>query len=153
MRSVRRGQGMGCLAGMAHGLPASASPRGREVYEHQIHVRSGVAREELCRFGAVLQYLGDGPPDFAALDSSGVFVLDLPQMTVSVTSEQAIRWGVTPEELEVISRTNLRETPPELEVRLVESREGGRAAHRSRILDEIRGLKSKIANADLAHAC
>jgi len=57
-----------------------------------------------------------------------VFVLDLPQMTVSVTSEQAIRWGVSADELEQIARGNLRETTPELEVRLVESKEGGRAA-------------------------
>lgn len=57
-----------------------------------------------------------------------LFVLDLPQMTVSVTSEQAMRWGVDAEKLEEIARQNLRETTPELEVRLVESKEGGRAA-------------------------
>jgi uncharacterized protein YtpQ (UPF0354 family) len=57
-----------------------------------------------------------------------LFVLDLPQMTVSVTSEQAIRWGVEPEDLERIARKNLQETTPSLEVRFIESKEGGKAA-------------------------
>lgn len=57
-----------------------------------------------------------------------LFVLDLPQMTVSVTSEQAIRWGMAVEELEAIARQNLNETTPSLELRMVESREGGKAA-------------------------
>lgn len=57
-----------------------------------------------------------------------VFVIDLPQMTVSVTSEQLVRWGVTAEELEVIARANLDAYQPHLELQIVESREGGRAA-------------------------
>jgi uncharacterized protein YtpQ (UPF0354 family) len=57
-----------------------------------------------------------------------VFVMDLPQMTVSVTTEQMIRWGVTAEDLELIARENLDEYVPELSVQMVESREGGRAA-------------------------
>jgi uncharacterized protein YtpQ (UPF0354 family) len=57
-----------------------------------------------------------------------VFVIDLPQMTVSVTTEQIVRWGVTEEELEIMARENLDRYAPELEVQVVESKEGGRAA-------------------------
>jgi len=57
-----------------------------------------------------------------------VFVIDLPQMTVSITTEQMIRWGVSLEELEKIGRRNLDHYAPEIEVQLVESKEGGRAA-------------------------
>ncbi len=57
-----------------------------------------------------------------------VFVIDLPQMTVSITTEQTIRWGVTPEEIEVMARENLDHYAPQLEVQVVESKEGGRAA-------------------------
>lgn len=57
-----------------------------------------------------------------------VFVIDLPQMTVSITTEQLVRWGVSPDELEVIARENLDHYAPQLEVQVVESKEGGRAA-------------------------
>jgi uncharacterized protein YtpQ (UPF0354 family) len=57
-----------------------------------------------------------------------VFVLDMPQMTVSVTTEQMLRWGLTADELDQISRENLDRYAPDLEVQLVESKEGGRAA-------------------------
>ena len=61
-------------------------------------------------------------------DTSIVFVLDMPQMTVSITTEQMIRWGTTAEELELIARENLRSYQPDVEMQLVESKEGGRAA-------------------------
>lgn len=57
-----------------------------------------------------------------------VFVMDLPHMTVSVTAEQMIRWGVCADELDEIARRNLDQYAPELSVQLVESREGGKAA-------------------------
>jgi len=57
-----------------------------------------------------------------------VFVIDLPQMTVSVTTEQIVRWGITPDELEALSRENLDTYAPQLELQVVESKEGGRAA-------------------------
>jgi uncharacterized protein YtpQ (UPF0354 family) len=57
-----------------------------------------------------------------------VFVMDLPHMTVSITTEQMVRWGVTAEDLEDISRKNLDHYTPELSVQIVESKEGGRAA-------------------------
>ncbi len=57
-----------------------------------------------------------------------VFVIDLPQMTVSATTEQMIRWGLTVDDLDEIARQNLERYAPELEVQIVESKEGGRAA-------------------------
>ncbi len=57
-----------------------------------------------------------------------VFVLDLPNMTVSITAEQMIRWGVQVEDLDEIARKNLEQYSPELNVQIVESREGGKAA-------------------------
>jgi hypothetical protein len=57
-----------------------------------------------------------------------VFVTDLPQMTVSITTEQLVRWKLTAEELEEISRQNLESYAPELEIQVVESKEGGKAA-------------------------
>jgi uncharacterized protein YtpQ (UPF0354 family) len=61
-------------------------------------------------------------------DTVVVFVTDLPHMTVSITTEQVIKWGLTAEELEPIARANLDRYAPRLELRLVESKEGGRAA-------------------------
>jgi uncharacterized protein YtpQ (UPF0354 family) len=61
-------------------------------------------------------------------DTVVVFVIDLPQMTVSITTEQMIKWGLSIEDLEEIARGNLDGYSPELEVQLVESKEGGKAA-------------------------
>ncbi|MBN8646211.1 MAG: DUF1444 family protein [Planctomycetes bacterium] len=60
-------------------------------------------------------------------ETSVVFVIDMPHMTVSVTTEQMVRWGMTPEELEEVARANLERYTPELEFRAMESQEGGRA--------------------------
>lgn len=56
-----------------------------------------------------------------------VFVIDMPQMTVSVTTEQMIRWGQTAEDLDILARENLAEQSRELELQVVTSKEGGRA--------------------------
>jgi uncharacterized protein YtpQ (UPF0354 family) len=61
-------------------------------------------------------------------DTVVVFVTDLPQMTVSITTEQIIRWGLCVDEVEQIARENLDQYSPELEIQLVESKEGGKAA-------------------------
>lgn len=61
-------------------------------------------------------------------DTVVVFVLDMPQMTVSITTEQMVRWGMTPEDLDLISRENLDHYAPDMDVQIVESKEGGRAA-------------------------
>lgn len=57
-----------------------------------------------------------------------VFVIDLPHVTVSVTTEQMVRWGIQPEELEEVARQNLARYSPDLRVQVVDSNEGGRAA-------------------------
>lgn len=59
--------------------------------------------------------------------TSVVFVIDMPHMTVSVTTEQMIRWGMTVDELEEVARANLERYTPELEFRTMETDEGGRA--------------------------
>lgn len=61
-----------------------------------------------------------------------VFVIDMPQMTVSITVEQMIRWGLQSDDLDMIARENLDRYAPDLQVQLVESSEGGRAAIVSR---------------------
>lgn len=61
-----------------------------------------------------------------------VFVLDMPQMTISLTVEQLIKWGVTADELDDIARENLARYAPDLEIQLIDSAEGGRAAIVSR---------------------
>lgn len=57
-----------------------------------------------------------------------VFVIDLPNMTVSVTTEQMVRWGVSIDELDELARKNLDQYVPELAVQIVESKDGGKAA-------------------------
>lgn len=61
-------------------------------------------------------------------DTVIVFVIDLPNMTVSITTEQMIRWGLTPDDLDVISRQNLEQYAPELNLQFVTTDEGGKAA-------------------------
>lgn len=60
-------------------------------------------------------------------DTVVVFVIDMPNMTVSVTTEQLIKWGLRPEDLDEVARGNLQEYTPHLEFRTLESDEGGRA--------------------------
>ena len=57
-----------------------------------------------------------------------VFVIDLPQMTVSITTEQLIRWGLSADDLDQIARENLDRYAPSMEMQIVESKEGGKAA-------------------------
>ncbi len=61
-------------------------------------------------------------------DTSIVYVIDLPRMTVSITLEQVVRWGLTIEEVEAQARLNLSNYASSVEVKLVESAEGGRVA-------------------------
>ncbi len=56
-----------------------------------------------------------------------VFVIDMPQMTVSVTTEQLIRWGSSPEELDELARANLDSHSQEMNYQVITSKEGGRA--------------------------
>ena len=61
-------------------------------------------------------------------DTVIVFVVDLPEVTVSVTVEQMVRWGVQADDLELLARENLARYQPDLKVKMVESENGGRAA-------------------------
>jgi len=65
-------------------------------------------------------------------DTVIVLVIDMPQMTVSITTEQMVRWGMQADDLDAIARENLASYSPELPVQLVNSAEGGRAAIVSR---------------------
>lgn len=56
-----------------------------------------------------------------------VFVIDLPNMTVSVTTDQMLRWGKTIDDLEAVARDNLDDYAPQIEFRSVTSDEGGKA--------------------------
>lgn len=60
-------------------------------------------------------------------DTVIVFVMDMPHMTVSITTEQMLRWGVTVDDLEALARENLDLYAPELEMQVIESAEGGKA--------------------------
>ncbi|MCH2138223.1 MAG: DUF1444 family protein [Phycisphaerales bacterium] len=61
-------------------------------------------------------------------DTVIVYVIDLPRVTVSITTEQVIRWGIGIDEIDELARANLSRYRPGLEVKLVESEDGGRAA-------------------------
>lgn len=61
-------------------------------------------------------------------DTVVVFVMDLPRMTVSITLEQMIQWGLSLDDMDAISRENLVRYDPGLEIRIVVSSDGGRAA-------------------------
>ena len=60
-------------------------------------------------------------------DTVIVFVLDMPHMTISITTEQMIRWGLEPNDLDEIARENLRAYAPELSFRVVNAEDGGTA--------------------------
>jgi uncharacterized protein YtpQ (UPF0354 family) len=62
-------------------------------------------------------------------DTVVVFVLDMPEVTVSITTEQMIRWGLSADDLDDISRKNLARCSSELSVRVVRTADGGRAAY------------------------
>ncbi len=57
-----------------------------------------------------------------------LYAIDMPRMTVSITTEQMLRWGVTVDELDDMARENLATYEPGLRMQLVEARGGGRAA-------------------------
>jgi len=61
-------------------------------------------------------------------DTSIVYVIDLPQMTVSITLEQVIQWGLDICEIEEQARRNITSYVRSVEVKMVESAEGGRVA-------------------------
>jgi uncharacterized protein YtpQ (UPF0354 family) len=56
------------------------------------------------------------------------YVLDLPDKTVSLTVHNAVRWDKSMDDLHKTAIENLENYEPDLETRLIKSREGGRAA-------------------------
>ena len=61
-------------------------------------------------------------------NTSILYVIDMPRMTVSITIEQMMRWGIEIDDIDCIARENLAAYQPELKLQIVEAREGGRAA-------------------------
>ena len=57
-----------------------------------------------------------------------LYVIDMRRMTVSITTEQMLKWGITVDDLDTIARDNLARYQPELKLQVVEAKEGGRAA-------------------------
>jgi len=61
-------------------------------------------------------------------DTVVLYVIDMPYVTVSITVEQMIKWGLNENEIDTVARKNLRTFSPRLAVRFVESHNGGKAA-------------------------
>lgn len=61
-------------------------------------------------------------------DTAILYVIDMPRMTVSITTEQLVHWGLSIDEMDRIARENLGQYQPELKLQLVDARDGGRAA-------------------------
>lgn len=61
-------------------------------------------------------------------DTVVIYVIDMPYVTVSITVEQMIKWGIDADQIDELARTNLKTFSPRLSVRFVESQNGGRAA-------------------------
>lgn len=57
-----------------------------------------------------------------------LYVIDMPRMTVSITIEQMLRWGIQVDDLDSIARRNLASYHTDLKLQIVEARDGGRAA-------------------------
>jgi uncharacterized protein YtpQ (UPF0354 family) len=52
----------------------------------------------------------------------------MPQLTVSLTVEQMVKWGIDDIQIEEIAKENLERYSPELKIQVIESKDGGRAA-------------------------
>lgn len=65
--------------------------------------------------------------------TSIVYVLDTPQMSISLMTTHLARWKVTVENLDAIARENLDRYAPEMELTIAESPTGGVAAVLSRM--------------------
>ncbi|MEO0511325.1 MAG: DUF1444 family protein [Planctomycetota bacterium] len=116
-------------------------PRGQEIVEHyleQLFMGESLGRGELSldfvrprimpriQPDAIFQHLSRELVAHVSFvnDTSVVFVTDLPNMTVSITTEQVFQWGLKTEDLEEIARENLSAYSPSPDMQFVESREG-----------------------------
>ena len=61
-------------------------------------------------------------------DTVILYVIDMPRMTVSITIEQMLRWGIDIDEIDRIARENLAQYEPDLKLQIVQGDNGGRAA-------------------------
>ncbi len=61
-------------------------------------------------------------------DTVLLYVIDMPFVTVSITVEQMMRWGIDIDAIDRIARRNLKQVTPRLSVRFVQSEAGGKAA-------------------------
>jgi len=61
-------------------------------------------------------------------DTAILYVIDMPNMTVSITVEQILRWGIQVDELDAIARSNLASYHSDLKLQIVKAQDGGRAA-------------------------
>lgn len=60
-------------------------------------------------------------------DTVILYVYDMPHVTVSITTEQLIKWGIEVEELDNLARANLYEYRDKLSLKMIEPSKGGRA--------------------------
>lgn len=120
-------------------------PRGQEIVEHyleQLFAGEGLGTSEFSLDFVRPRIMPRIQPDtiFDHLsrdlvahtpfvnNTSIVYVTDLPSMTVSITTEQTVSWGLETSDLEEIARENLAAYGPGPDVQFVDSREGGVAA-------------------------
>ncbi|MCC6906344.1 MAG: DUF1444 family protein [Phycisphaerales bacterium] len=61
-------------------------------------------------------------------DTVVLYVIDMPHLTVSITVEQMLKWGVDLEEIDRTARRNLGAYSDELKLRIIEAGSGGKAA-------------------------
>ncbi len=61
-------------------------------------------------------------------DTVLLYVIDMPYVTVSITVEQMIKWGMDADGIDQLARENLKTFSPQLAVRFIEPKDGGRAA-------------------------
>ena len=53
-------------------------------------------------------------------DTSILYVIDMPRMTVSITIEQMLSWGITIDDVDTVARENLAKYQPELKLQIIE---------------------------------
>jgi uncharacterized protein YtpQ (UPF0354 family) len=128
-----------------HRMVMQAPSRGVEIVEEYLdHIMTGeavasapmplsLARERVMPRIQPLSLFDHLNPDMVAHvpyvnDTVVTFVIDLPQMTVSINTEQMLRWGLTADDLDLLARKNLSRCTSEMGLRVISSEEGGRAA-------------------------
>jgi uncharacterized protein YtpQ (UPF0354 family) len=93
---------------------------------HAVPLPFEVVRNKLMPRIQPIDYFIDRRADLIAHqpyvnDTVILYVIDINQMPTPVTTEQLVRWGISPEELDELARNNLAAAQPELEIQLYES--------------------------------